>query len=399
MRIGMILMTRFPPDIRVEKEVGTLRSKHEVFLLCPRRKGQLADESCRGAQVCRVFTSATRSWNLWSLLATCRSKGWERSIAEFVRSRQIDVLHVHDLPLLGPALAAAKELNVPVVADLHENYPAMLAENKRIPFYRTTSLGGLISRLSVSVRRWEFFERITVPKADQVIVVIEEARDRLVALGVSAERIHVVGNYTSADEPAGNEPSRDKDTTGLRLIYAGGFDSTRDLRTVIQAVAQLPAQQFEKLEVVLLGGVGHSLRLLSDYASSSGVADRVSVRAWMPLKDVEGIIATADVGLVPHVKSPHTDATIPHKLFQYMWHQLPVIVSDCAPLARIVNESGCGLVYESGNAESLASCIAELYRNPNQARTMGVAGKRAVRAKYNWETAAQVLSNLYQGIK
>ena len=106
----------------------------------------------------------------------------------------------------------------------------------------------------------------------------------------------------------------------------------------------------------------------------------------------------ADVGLVPHVKNAHTDATVPHKLFQYMWRRLPVIVSNCAPLERIVREADCGLVYPSGDSQALARCLTEMHGRGDRVDSMGEAGHNAVAQKYNWDKAGEALLEVYRGL-
>lgn len=399
MRIGMILPTKFPPDIRVEKELGTLMTEHEVFLLCPKRSDSPAREVWKGMKIFRVFSDAQRWWNNWRLMATCYSSSWEREIDHYIQENGLEVLHVHDLPLLGTALKSAGKHGVPVVADLHENYPAMLRESLKVPIYNCSSLGALVLRLTVSVDRWFAYERSAVPQADAVITVIEEARERLMRNAVPAYKIHVVANYNSQAEASDESVNKKRsvhEPGKLRVVYAGGFDKeTRDLRTVIDAVALLERAEFRDLEVVMVGGVGRELAKLKQYAAQNGVMDRVSIHEWLPLEEAERIMDSAQVGLVPHVKSAHTDSTIPHKLFQYMSRRLPVIVSNCTPLERIVLSSHCGLVYRSGDSQSLADCMKKIYQSPVDVKHMGDAGHSAVQKKYNWVQAGENLLRIY----
>lgn len=396
MRIGMVLPTRFPPDIRVEKEARSLIPTHRLSLLCVRRGDQAEVEDWQGVEVQRVFSPLERWWNAWSMMRTCGSPAWGRAMDRFVRECGIEALHIHDLPLLGPGLAVARRHGIPVVADLHENYPAMLAESLKGPWSRVASAGNLVARLSVSVPRWAEYERRVVPLADSVIVVIEEAAERLERLGVDPARITVVGNYSSLDAET---PAARDDSKRFRVVYAGGFGATRDLRTVVDAAAICAPDIGAGFEVVLVGGRGKELQDLERYARAVGVGNIVSIRAWMPQTEAERLMTGADVGLVPHVKSPHTDATIPHKLFQYMWRRLPVIVSDCRPLERIVSDARCGLVYPTGDAARLAAAIVSIHRDPEARSRMGAAGRAAVQVRYNWDRAAEALRGVYASLE
>ena len=51
-----------------------------------------------------------------------------------------------------------KKYSIKVVADLHENYPAMLRENTRVPFHRIRNLGNLALKLFFSEKNWRTFE-------------------------------------------------------------------------------------------------------------------------------------------------------------------------------------------------------------------------------------------------
>ena len=394
MRIGMLLVTKFPPDIRVEKEISTLRHRHDVALLCTVSGDQPAEEQLEGVRVHRVFSRWTRGLATFQLMRGQRSSLWHTEIRRFVTEQRIEVLHVHDLPLLATAQSVAEEFGIPVVVDLHENYPAILEVAQQASIGRTPSLGKLVSRFAVSIADWRAYERRAVPKADQVIVVVDEARDRLVDLGVPRERTTVVGNYAALNEYAASSAT-DSSSRAFRVVYAGGFDSTRDLRTVVRAVAELAPSQYPDLEVVLVGGRGREFNELQDFARSLGVTERVHIKGWIPLADVERLIASCQVGLVPHAKSEHTDSTVPHKLFQYMWQRLPVIVSDCLPLQRIVTEAECGLFYQAGDHQMFAQKIAEIYQRDDRGKSLGDAGRQAVRDTFNWSAAGDALLEVY----
>ena len=290
------------------------------------------------------------------------------------------MLHVHDLPLLNEALAVADRHGIPVVADLHENYPAMLEETLKVPLHRITSLGALASRLSVSVASWRAYEAEVVPRATRVIVGNYATLDQL----------DNVDHAPNATNRAGKR---------IKVVYAGGFGPTRDLATVLDAIKILPDELRAKFDVRLIGGQGRELDQLRQYAADLRIGENVTLVEWLPRLEAERLMTEADIGLVPHVKSAHTDATVPHKLFQYMWRRLPVVVSDCAPLQRIVEETGCGWVYVSGNSDNLARCLKSIAENPAQAAAMGNAGHDAVASKYNWDNAGRELLDVYRNIK
>jgi len=388
----MCLHNSFPPDIRVEKEIQVLKDKHEVFLLCVKDEGQITHEKWGGITVLRVFNKYQRLGARFSLLNKRKSRLWEAEIRKNVLIHQIDVIHVHDLPLLGDSIKVGGDYNIPVISDLHENYPAMLDTENSVSIFSVSSWQKLVSRLLTSVQKWVIYEKNIIKKADVVIAVVEEARERLIKLGVSPLKVHVIGNYASIDN---GKFSTTVDSHKFTLVYAGGFALTRDLNTVIRAVAEINDGDFPDVEVILLGAKRRTGEKLERLAAKVGVSSRVRVMPWMAQEDAEILMERADVGLVPHVKSPHTDSTIPHKLFQYMWMKLPVIVSNCKPLQRIVEEAKCGYVYPSGDYVALSVQIKKLYKNRNLGKNFGMNGHLLVKNKYNWGIVGEQLLHVY----
>ena len=390
MRIGMVLGKPFPPDIRLEKEIRALAGAgHTLFVLAGNRGDEPARENASGAIVCRCQPPAAfrRRLDWVRFQSTFGSGYWRNRIARFVQQNRLEALHVHDLPLVGTALEIAASRGLPLVADLHENYPAakqLWSEGSRDP----------LIWFGDDHRRWERYERRVLPQADQVITVVDEAAERLVSAGtVSAERMTVVSNV---EELEWFDALTDATASGdncVWLVYVGGVRPHRGLDQVVRALAKLPQGLEVRLRIV--GARGRYGRELAALARECGVGERVELVEWQPLEAIPKTICECDVGLVPHRKHAHTDATIPHKLFQYMLASRPVIVSNCRPLARIIEETGAGLVFESGNVSELAGRIAELVNNPGLREEMGSRGRAAAAAKYNWETEGYKLVALY----
>jgi glycosyltransferase involved in cell wall biosynthesis len=399
MRIGMLLMDNFPPDIRVEKEVHSLSKRYDLHILCTALKGEPIQDNFKGMKITRFPAGIGKSLSQLEIIIRQTSSTWLKVVSEFVENNRIQVLHVHDLPLVGIAQKVAEKFGIRLVADLHENYPAMLIESKRIPFHRIRSLGSLALRIFFSEKKWRSFEENILPKCDAVISVVEEAKMRLAQHEIDASKIYVVSNYNLI--PAYVSPTkrakRKKDGR-FTMIYAGGVDETRDLATLIKSLSHLemPKQDFK---VVIVGANANSKAELERLALSLGVQDYLEIFTWVSREKVEDIMDNATVGLVPHRKSEHTDTTIPHKIFQYMYRGLPVIVSNCAPLERVVNESSCGLVYNSEDSVSLARCIERLYEKPDEISEMGACGKQSCIEKYNWKESEKALFALYENLK
>lgn len=394
----MLLMKGFPPDIRVEKEIHSLSKDYELHILCNATKGQSIHDELDGVKITRIPPSLRRSFSQLEIIVKQDSSIWFNAISDFVSKSQIHVLHVHDLPLVGVALKVAQKHGIKLVADLHENYPAMLKESTRIPLYRIRNLGNLALKLFFSEKKWRNFEEKVLPLADAVICVVEEAKVRLAEIQVKDELIYVVPNYNLMTKGFSKTSSISTNNKEIfTLLYAGGVDDTRDLNTLVESLKHLKVGT-DNLKVIVVGADSKSKIQLESFAKRCGVDHLFEVYTWVSREKVETIIKSTDVGLVPHRKSEHTDTTIPHKIFQYMFRGLPLIVSNCAPLERIVTEYECGLVYTSGESLSLSKCIETLYEQPSLRAKYGEKGKIACTENFNWSEAEKKLLELYYKI-
>jgi len=393
MRIGMVLNHRIPPpDIRVEKEAKTLLGAgHEVHLLLEGAPGQEREERYKGMSLVRgVAMSPLRDkYHRYTFNFTFRDRMWRRAIGDFAVSREVDALHVHDLPFMREAVSIGKSLGLPVVADLHENYPAGLQV-----WYESS----LKKRTIYNFDRWARYEREILKEVDAVIVVIDESKERLLRLGLPEDRIFVVPNTASRE--GGTTPIDvevvDRYRGRFVITYIGGFAPHRGLDTVVRAMPAVRARVPE-VRLLLVGDRNERYRrYLERLAEESGCADAVEMTGWQPFEKIWSYIEASDVCLVPHARNPHTDTTIPHKIFQYMSLSKPIIVSDCPPLRRVVEDSGGGRWFTYDDPADLAAKIIELHGSEGIRRRMGEAGRRAFLDRYNWDSTSGGLLRLYE---
>ena len=399
MRIGMILERDFPitpPDIRVEKEIGSLlQAGHEVELLSLKMSPRPTFEHRDDLNITRVPIPmlCIRDWRPALVKDHFQSNQspWVAAIGEFIRKRSIDVLHVHDLPLVWTATAAAKKASVPVVFDMHEIYPPM------VRFMRWPQKGAWDPGPWVAA-----YEKECLKGVDKVIVVVEESRRRLLSLGVLREKIVVVQN-TETLERMNSHPGPGlsfqnqwfPNRKGKFIVtYVGTFGEIRGLELLIEAM-HLLRDTLPDLHLLLVGGE-YNQPQLEDLALKLDLKNRMTITGWVPFEAIGPLIETSDICTVPHIKNPFTDATIPHKLFQYMLMGKPVVVSDAKPLKRIVKECSCGVVFQNGDTDSLAEALLKLYRNPDLMKKTGDNGRRAALQNYHWKKDEEKLLDLYR---
>jgi len=138
----MLLDDTYPADIRIAKEADALLAAgHEVVLLCFRDGDEPRRETIDGVEVIRRPLQHAHEGIPGMIegarhLLTRVHRPWLSAIEDVVRAEAVDLLHPHDLPLVKTALVAGERRGLPVVADLHENWPEAVRQ------YRTVDRGG-----------------------------------------------------------------------------------------------------------------------------------------------------------------------------------------------------------------------------------------------------------------
>jgi glycosyltransferase involved in cell wall biosynthesis len=118
---------------------------------------------------------------------------------------------------------------------------------------------------------------------------------------------------------------------------------------------------------------------------------------YKPFDKIFSYMNFADVNVIPHRMNNHTDNTVPHKLFQGMMTQKPVLVSSCKPLKRVIETTQAGLVFEADNPKDFAQQVMKFYTNPELIQTLGMNGYKAtVEGNLNWDFDRQNLIEIYR---
>jgi glycosyltransferase involved in cell wall biosynthesis len=378
-RILMVLDREFPPDIRVENEIHALiRAGHIVHIACYTMSARRAYEVKDKLTIHRKpITSFRYKSSVASLTFPFYFGFWRSFLKELISFNDFDVIHVHDLPLVKTTLYF-KSAKIRVVVDLHENWPAYLKISK----HTNTLLGKLLSPLFL----WRTYERKVLKKADEIVVVVEEAKSRLIKLGLPGSKITVVSNTINLDLPEFTPPKKHNE---IILYYAGGINYHRGLQNVIAAIhkAKNPLIRFWIL------GEGSYKPELMTLVNKLSLGQQVIFYGFQPFSKVMEMLSESDYAMIPHLKTEHTDSTIPHKLFQYMYLAKPVIASDCLPIKRILEETGAGISYPSSDTEYLGKLLNHLdslnYIN------LAEKGREAVIHKYNWKVDSDRLIKMY----
>lgn len=394
-RILMVLDQDFPPDTRVENEaLSLIDAGFDVSLLSVGIKKLPTRATHRGIHLFRRRLPKQVRNKMRGLAGTVPllTLFLEREICKVYREKPFDVLHMHDLHLFGGGIRAGRALGIPVVGDLHENYVEVLQD-----YAWSTRFPG---KLVVSIPRWRRIEKRWVNAVDHLVTVVDEMKVRNTRLGVDPDRTCVVPNTirkADFDDFPVDEGIIASIRSEFTILYAGTIGMNRGLDSVIRAMPDVLAEiPGARLVIVGEGRIRGELEIL---ARQMGITDSVVFTGWREQALIKSYILGSHVGLLPLYKTAQTEIAIAHKLFQYMYLERPAVVTNCRVQQRIVEETGCGLVYPSGDSSALSKALLTLAADPDMARRMGQNGHQAVLERYNWEATARGMVEMYEQLR
>jgi len=393
MRICKIYDADYPWDIRVEKILSSLvQHGHEMHLVCRNVGKRPVNETIESVHIHRLPAFGNRHLNYFLSFPAFLNPIWLARIHQIVRDYDIQLILVRDLPMALAGILAGKTHRIPVIFDMAENYPAMLRHLWKYDKFKPLNILVRNPFAATAV------QRVVLKHADHILVVIDESKEHLIRLGVDARRIHVLPNTPRISHIFDIRRELLHEQASLlhsdfTLTYVGGIGPGRGLDRVFYAIPDILAQ-IPRFRFVIIGSWGGSLERLESLAQALGVTDHVGFMGWVDPKDIPTYLALSDAGIIPHCRSEHTQTTIPNKLFDYMALGKPVIASDIGPIKRIIEKEECGLIFR--NPSELAESVVEFFSNRRLRERMGENGRKAIRAKYNWESNSKVLIDLLE---
>ncbi|MCD6553999.1 MAG: glycosyltransferase [Anaerolineae bacterium] len=119
-----------------------------------------------------------------------------------------------------------------------------------------------------------------------------------------------------------------------------------------------------------------------------GLADQVLFLGWRA--DMPRIYADLDV-----VALTSRNEGTPVSLIEGMAAGVPVVSTAVGGVPDIVTDGVCGSLVPPGDAAELARAVVALLRDQEKARTMGRAGREAVRDRFSVERLLSDVERLY----
>jgi glycosyltransferase involved in cell wall biosynthesis len=372
-RLAMVVHAVYPGDPRVRRQTDLLGDAgHEVDLFCLRGRGEAAEEATGPLRIIRLpvnrlftgFAGHLAEYLAFAGIVAVR-------LAREQRHRRYRLVQVATVPdFLAFAAAPLKLSGVPLLLDLHEDMPELFRDRFTHPPLRP-----LMPLVSGAARASAFF-------ANELITVHEPLRQLSIMRGVPPDKISVVMNSadTKLFDPALHPRRGFMEDGELRIIHHSSLQRIYGLDIAVQSVARIGGEVPLRLDVY---GDGPFRPEVEAAIERTGTAERVHLNGRVPMDDLPGLIAGADIGLVPSRPEPYMQYSLSTKLLEFAAMGIPVIASDLATFRAHFTPEAIRYV-PGGNSAALAAAISEVAADPTGAARLGAEVRRQA-AGYAWE--------------
>lgn len=172
-----------------------------------------------------------------------------------------------------------------------------------------------------------------------------------------------------------------------QVTYAGNLGLAQGLTTLIEAAHLLKDNKDIHFNIVGSGVCQDEIIMLA----KSYKLTNITFWGAKTRQETMKILANSDIGLIHLIDAKIFETVIPSKIFDYMVHSLPIVAGIGGQGAKVVKESGCGLISEPEDAVGLANSILLIADSDDKGKFFGEKGKAFLLENFLWDNNIQKL--------
>ena len=178
--------------------------------------------------------------------------------------------------------------------------------------------------------------------------------------------------------------------------FIGSYYAYEGLDILLQALPiMLP--QHPDLRVLLVGG-GPQDEQLRQLASRLGIGDKVVFTSRVPHDKVQDYYDLIDILVYPRLSMRLTDLVTPLKPLEAMAQGRVLAASDVGGHQELICDGHNGILFKSGDPNSLAQKVGELINTPDRWENLRRAGREFVETERNWRKSVARYQLIYSNL-
>ena len=311
-----------------------------------------------------------------------------KEIVKYLKNRKKPDLIIVSVPSLSVGSAVTKyaeENGIKLIIDIQDLWPEAFKMAINIPVVSDILFAPMMMQANKIYSR-----------ADKVMAVSDTYMKRGLSQNKKdTEGLSVfIGTDSSLVAEATTGKSVEKPANEFWVGYIGALGHSYDIKLIIDALKILKEKGIDNITFKIMGE-GVLMDEFKQYASTSDVNCEFS--GFIEYGDMMTALCACDVAVNPIVGK--SVSSIINKVSDYAMAGVPVINTQNSPEYRnLIDTYNCGINCESGNAQSVADAIENLYKDEQLKKTMGENSLRLGKEKFDRTITYKNVINLIEGM-
>ena len=217
------------------------------------------------------------------------------------------------------------------------------------------------------VERWALGEKIA--RARFVVAITHFCRSQLMLFSAPEHWGKITIVHCGVDVSAYGRQV--PDDFGKRVAFVGRLDPVKGALLLIEAMAEVLKTHPDA--TLTLAGDGPARAPAEARAAALGISSAVRFAGFMTQGQVAELLSSSDMLVLPSFAEG-----LPVVYMEALASRIPVVASRVAGVPELVEDGLTGYTVPPGDVATLADRMSRLMANPDQARAMGEAGRKAV---------------------
>jgi glycosyltransferase involved in cell wall biosynthesis len=345
-------------------------------------------ESFKGVEIIRTMMIRRGSGNGFRLFVNYFSFAFFASFASVFRiKKNYDIIFVFEpspITVALPSIVYKKFSNAPIFLWVLDLWPESI------------SAAGNINSVFIIKQIDNLVKRI-YRNTDIILISSKSFRESIISKGISDKKIVYLPNWAEdiflQKIDHYSEALLKLPKGSFNVMFAGNIGDAQDFESIIKA-AEL-TKSYENIHWIIIGDGRKKVWVESQITSLN--LKNVHLLGKHPIEKMPYFYKEADVMLVTLKDEKIFSLTVPAKIQSYLACGKPLVALLNGVGADIINESGAGFCFNSGNYEELSGKIIEMYKMPkNELVNMGLSGKKYYDENFERNKLISNLLNVFQ---
>jgi PEP-CTERM/exosortase A-associated glycosyltransferase len=315
--------------------------------------------------------------------------GLTKRLNHLIAQEKPTVVHAHSPALNGvAALRAARSAGLPVVYEMRASWEDAAVD------HGSTTEGSARYRLSRALESW------VLRRANAVTTISEGLRTDIISRGIAAADVTLIPNAVDMERfgvPQGRREAI-RNELGLSgntvLGFIGSFYAYEGLELLLEGLVRVRASN-PSVKLLLVGG-GFQETTLRESVARLGLSDAVVFTGRVPHNQVQGYYEAMDLLVYPRMSMRLTELVTPLKPLEAMAQDKIVVASDVGGHRELIRDGETGVLFEAGNASSLADVILNTLNSQNDWPSMKDRAKNFVKQERTWSAVCERYHGVYR---